>query len=625
MTRSDVGPGVRTADLRPVRRAAAAWGRHRWQLITVTAAAAFVLGIIGVGEDSGGASVLDRAYGALQLFSLAYIPVAARAIPPALQVARFLAPVIVAWAGLQAAAALFVQQVTQLRIRVAYRDHLVVCGIGRSGSSFAMSFWEKGWRVVAIDSAPAPDVVDEFRDRGIPLLVGDAAERVVLSRARVGRARWIVVTCGDDGVNAEVAVAAKAGFVRSTDARVFVHIGDDSLCGLLEEAVLLSSDVGRVEYFNVTRSGPQALLNAHGPIAPAESNETEVHIVIAGGGSVGDDLAVEAARRHHLAARGGGAGRCGSGGLGERRSQAAASDTGRCGRVDATSRRLVISLVSDDASARAQRIQTLAPSFGVHSRLEATDVDPADRDLPAGGARLGTEVVFVCCDDDATALRATLRLRRRLPITVPIVACTTRRASSFAELLRGGDAGLLANVSTFELAAQVCTPATLLGGVGETIAAAFHAAYVERELAAGVDPGAPSLRPWAELAATLRRSNHDLAADIGTKLETVDCEIERMKDWDTPVLAFSSDELAVLAPMEHDRWCGDRRRDGWEWGRVKDVEGRRHPDLVSWDELSEPVRDKDRRAVELIPQVLATYAGLSVVRRSLLRVPPRSS
>jgi hypothetical protein len=88
-----------------------------------------------------------------------------------------------------------------------------------------------------------------------------------------------------------------------------------------------------------------------------------------------------------------------------------------------------------------------------------------------------------------------------------------------------------------------------------------------------------------------------------------------MVDWDTPRLEFTQDELDILAPLEHQRWWDERRRQGWTHGPVKDVAARRHPDMVPWSELSEAVRKKDVDNIRLIPTVLATYAGVAIVRR----------
>ena len=46
--------------------------------------------------------------------------------------------------------------------------------------------------------------------------------------------------------------------------------------------------------------------------------------------------------------------------------------------------------------------------------------------------------------------------------------------------------------------------------------------------------------------------------------------------------------------------------DGWTYGQAsKDAEAKTHPLLISWDELAEPERQKDRDAIRAIPRMLA--------------------
>jgi hypothetical protein len=556
----------------------------------VAAAAGIVLGFIGVGQNDPTSSIIDRVYATLQLFFLGYSPVPRHGISAALQLGRFLAPVAVAYVGLQAVAALFVQQASELRIRALFRHHLVVCGLGRAGLDFAIAFAATGTKVVAVDVDPSARAVDECKERAIPLLVGDASDRALLAKAGVGRARAIVVTCGDDNVNGDVALALRAGGrARPSPLQCFVHIGDDRLCASLEEAMLLSSDTAstRIEFFNVNRSGPQALLNTYG--RPG-ADGLPPHLLIVGGGEVGTNLTVEAARRSH-----------------HQRSSGAP--------------RMRVTLVSPDAEARVAALRSRYPALETGCRVEAAVGDPAEpgrSPLDRSGhhdAIGGVTAAFVCTDDDSVALRAALQLRKHLATTVPIVVCTTRRASSVTELLDAAGSNLAPNVHSFAILERVCTPEIVFNGLRETIARAFHADYADRQIAAGVDPHDASVRPWDELAETLRQSNRDLAADIGRKLNVVGAGVELMVDWDTPPFEFTADELAVLAPLEHDRWWAERRRQGWIYGPTKDVASRRHPDLVPWAELSEPVREKDVDTIRLIPTVLATYAGVAIVRR----------
>jgi hypothetical protein len=121
----------------------------------------------------------------------------------------------------------------------------------------------------------------------------------------------------------------------------------------------------------------------------------------------------------------------------------------------------------------------------------------------------------------------------------------------------------------------------------------------------------PGLRPWEELPDDLKESNRAQAMHVGEKLAELGCIMVPAFD---PSLTFEyrdEDEVLVLARLEHDRWMRERLGRGYEYGPVR--EGRFHPDLVPWEELSERAREKDVQAVRNIPAML-TAVGFQVLR-----------
>jgi hypothetical protein len=197
---------------------------------------------------------------------------------------------------------------------------------------------------------------------------------------------------------------------------------------------------------------------------------------------------------------------------------------------------------------------------------------------------------------------------------VPIVVRTTQQGGVAALLAgeRGGDA--YGALQVFELLDVVCRPDVLLNGQNEVLAQAVHEDYVRHQRKQGATRETnPSMVDWEELPETLRESNRHQAADIGRKLEAVGCDIESLTDWDAPPLAFSTDEVELLARMEHDRWWKEREAAGWTYGSEKDVEKKTSPYLVPYDELPDDIREYDRNTVRAIPAFLAE-AGFAVVR-----------
>ena len=149
-------------------------------------------------------------------------------------------------------------------------------------------------------------------------------------------------------------------------------------------------------------------------------------------------------------------------------------------------------------------------------------------------------------------------------------------------------------------------PHLIFGSTYETLARAIHEDYVRNEREKGNTPDTnPSMVPWEELPESLKESNRGQAEHIRVKLEAIGCDIAITTDWDTPLFQFSSEEVELLAKMEHERWVEERLRGGWKPGPVKNIEKKISDTLVPWDALSEENKDKDRITVEGIPAFLA--------------------
>jgi hypothetical protein len=165
----------------------------------------------------------------------------------------------------------------------------------------------------------------------------------------------------------------------------------------------------------------------------------------------------------------------------------------------------------------------------------------------------------------------------------------------------------------------VCKPAILLGGQNEDLARAIHENYLRRERDKGqtADTNLSTVE-WDLLPESLRESNRHQAADISRKLQAIGCDIEPLTDWDAPTPEFSPDEIEVLGRMEHDRWRKEREAGGWRPGPQKNEARKESPYLISYDELSEEIKEHDRAMVRGIPAFLAE------IDFAVVRVGPRA-
>jgi len=581
------------------------WRRWRWGLVATLAVVAFVLGVIGYGDvranggellsfgGSGqGLSLSDRIYYAVLLFKFQTVAVPPYSAP--LEVARWLAPLTTAYAGFRVIADIFNDRWARYRASHLLRGHVVVCGLGRLGLRIAGADW--GMPVVAIEHAPSVTDTERCREKGVLLLAGEATDPVVLGQAGLKRARYLFVVCGDDGTNAEVGLLARALVGdRHPPLECFIPVYDERACDLLQKASI--ADASRrpvnLEFFNIYRSGPRALLDSYGATLLTDNGEAAPQVVVVGSQRLALNVLVEATRRWSLEPE--------------------------------TRRRLRCVLIAPEAEARCRELEARYPDLGTVADVVAIASDPSDpeaEDLGLGGVAgyEGPSQVFVCLDDDTAGLRATIRLRDELPERIGVVLCTTGH-SDIARLLRlaGRDEPL--NVSGFGLLDQVCRPEVLLNGDRERIAQGMHGEYLRAQRKMGHPPEDPSMQPWQHLPESLRESNRDQAADIGRKLDRIGADLVLTSNWGTPEFSFTDDELDELSRAEHERWMRKLVADGWRCGPEKDPIRKIHPLLVPFEDLDEAEKDKDANTIRTLPALLGR-SGYAIVRKPHARRRP---
>ncbi len=563
-----------------------------------------MLGYIGfkeyyeiVGEQRGFWDVL---YSDLQLFPL-QSGLTTGPVPWQLNVARFLAPAVTTVTAAAAIAALLSERLRLARLRYL-RDHTVVCGLGRKGLMIAESLARRGERVLVVESDEQNDYLDRCRERGVPVLFGDAADPRLLGRARVDRARRVVAVTGDDGVNAEVAVACR-GLVtgrRGSPLDCFVHLVDTQLCRLLyeQELRLAGRDSLRLEFFDVHHRCARALLNEFPFFAadvvtgrPTGSiPASRPHVLVVGCGRTGQDLIVQAARQWWREHR----------------------DSGE---------RFWVTIVDWHALARLEGLRLRYPRLG-----DACEVTPVELDvtspefehaafLGGGDGVPAVTAAYICLDDDSRSLSAGLALLPRTRAAGILVVVRMMEEVGLATLATGDKDGGT-ELRAFGVLGYVCAPERLFAGMHETLARAVHEDFVAGRLQAGESSATnPALVDWDELPPGLRESNLDQAAHIFEKLREVDCDLAPLTDWNAESFTFTREQVEKLAEMEHVRFVKERLDAGWTYQPgPKDIARKSSPYLRPWDDLSDGEKEFDRRAVRDLPLILADV-GLQIVRR----------
>ena len=573
--------------------------KFQWAVIVLGAIASFVLGYAGFSKYHAALgvkhSILDNIYLALQLFALESGS-ASGPLPWQLEIARLLAPLIAVWAAVKALAEIFKEHLQLLAVRF-FQDHIIICGLGRRGLLLALKYREQGDHVVVIEIDEGNSLINQARSQGVRILIGDATSPSVLRKARIQKARCLIAVCGDDGLNAEVAVHARE-LMRSVKDKVVtcgVHIVDPKLCRLLREKELESGifDSFRLEYLNTYESGARYWLMDFPPFRASRSPEEEdvkPHILLVGVGQFGESLMIRMARMWQER----------SGTLGDK---------------------LRVTMIDKSAGLKAESLKLRYPQLAEYCDLTAITMDVESPDFERGdvlfnnSGKCDLTSIFICLDNDSLGLSAALMARQRIKrYSIPIVVRMSHE-TGLASLLMGETKAeeYEARIYAFASAERTCHPSLILGGVNEELARAIHEEYVRGQKASGQTiESNQALVPWERLPENLKESSRQQAGQIGAKLKAVGCGIERSFEWDSGLFEFGPDEVELLAVMEHDRWVKERVRDGWQKG-PKDITTKRSPYIVPWEGLPEETKEIDRDFVRKLPVFLAK-AGFKICR-----------
>ena len=566
------------------------FGGYKWPLVGFMWVVAIALGYLGfskyftaIGETR---SSWDTFYRTLQLFALESGFISG-SVGWELQLARFLVPAVVAYTATQALAIIFQEQLQLFRMRFL-KDHIVICGLGRKGLLLSGGFREREEQVVVIEQDEDNGLLGQCREQGAIILIGNAADPVLLRKARVNKAKYVISVCGDDGANAEVAVHARELVLdrKGKALSCLIHISDFQLCNLLREREIRLGklDAFRLELFNVFESGARILLDEYPPFSKTgEDYSSRPHLVVVGIGRMGESLVVNAARNWW-------------------------------DRDRKSGERLRITLIDREAEKKKESLCLRYPQMERVCELVPVEVDIQVPEFERAEflfddqGRCDVTTVYVCLDDDSNALGAALMINQQVrALEIPIVIRMTQDAG-LATLLRGEEDKPkgFANLHAFGLFDHTCTPDLISRCTYEILARAIHEDYLRSERVKGHTPETnPSAVPWGELEETYKKSNRRAAEHICVKLDAIGCDIAITTDWDTPRFEFTLEEVELLAQMEHKRWVEEKLSDGWRYSPTKDLEKKTIPYLVSWDELSEADKDKDRNQVRSLPAFLA--------------------
>jgi len=332
----------------------------------------------------------------------------------------------------------------------------------------------------------------------------------------------------------------------------------------------------RLEFFNILDIGVRTLLKQY---PPYNDLHTDPHILVVGLGDVGENLIVQIARKWRSTHK----------------------------ELVEPGKRLCITLIDKDAESkkvsmclRYPQLENICEFVALQSDVRSSEFYQCKLLLESRDCDITS--VYICLNEDYPGLPVALMLRKLLRGENNHIIVQTSQDSGMVTLLEGGG---FKNIHVFGLLDRACGPELVLRGIREVLAHAIHEEYLTHQKKTAQDFSKnPSNVPWEELPEGLKESNRLQADHIGVKLKAIDCSIAPLTDWDAIYFEFSTEEIELMAEMEHERWIEERLSDRWKFGSTKDLEGKISPYLVPWNQLSDEIKEYDRVFIRKLPAFL---------------------
>jgi voltage-gated potassium channel len=114
----------------------------------------------------------------------------------------------------------------QMAVASTYRNHVVVCGLGKVGYRVTKELLRLGEEVVGIECDADIPFLEELQQLDVPVLLGDARTRDMLEKAQISEASAVVACTQDDLTNLDIALDARE---LKPDIKVVMRMFDGKL------------------------------------------------------------------------------------------------------------------------------------------------------------------------------------------------------------------------------------------------------------------------------------------------------------------------------------------------------------------------------------------------------------
>ncbi|MBL4851543.1 MAG: NAD-binding protein [Gammaproteobacteria bacterium] len=554
-------------------------------IIILLVVAAFILGILGYFDYFDGVEDVtfsDVIYATLGLFVLEFEGQPSDKLPILLDIARWVAPISLVYAGIKTILALMGDRLDYIKLK-CMRNHAVICGLNEYSLLTIKDLVAGGIKVIVIEAGKDSPFIGVAKEQGILVLFADATDKKNLERVNLRWASHLLVTTGDDSRNLEIAYQAfelHQAFPKYQHLKCVVDVDSNEFSAALYTQAIFNQDYENfsAQVLNYSKQAARLLVRDFGPDTVISLNkrlDKVLRILIIGNHPFVEDFILSFAAIGHY-------------GLKEK---------------------LHISFFGDGVSARIKALIEKRPMLVNIVTITYADVAPSmlnNHHTAASIRQFSPDVIYLC----AFNLKYTMvwvRALLDLQLDIPFLVAEFMNSLALEKFKTQLEDRMLSFIPLLSLS---CESEQVFSVKQDRLAKAIHDNYVAKQVAAGDMPSNnASLVDWRMLPESLKDSNRSQADHLDIKLRLL--EIEHLASGDDMQKILTDETVEKMANVEHSRWMAEKLLAGWQVTEgKKDAARRLSPDLVPWEELGEIEKQKDRDTVQVIPEVVALRESL---------------
>lgn len=503
-------------------------------------------------------------------------------IPWMLHIVRFTAPLTAIMAIIMAILEIFNEQWKRFRIS-RMKNHVVIIGLGTKGKNVMEESIRHHEKVLVIENDPLNPHLELIRQPRCRLILSDATNVNILKKARITKAKTVYMLMGDDSQQVKACLHIYQLIKDSKKNKdhpldCIMHLLTQDYLNTLRNHKLVQNvnDGLELNIFNVYENSARELFQKNPPdrTGIAADSVKFVQVIIVGFGHAGEALALQ---------------------------------TGITGHYLNWKTVLPRVVVFDrQAEGKLRDFQARYPSYHKYCDLESHPIEANSPQLIPELVKYldnpdAINTVVLCFDNKTNNMLLGLQIDsiELTTSTLPFqVFIRTDDNESFAKFSK--------NIKPYGLPSNVCSQEVIMGGNLDIQAKAVNSHYL-KSLNKGIDVSSEEKDDnWRRLSQEFKDSNRKAADHIGVKIRGIGLEIVSKDDPREPVpfLTEYTEQINLLAKLEHRRWSAERSLAGWTLGKKKNKKIRQTPHLIDWEPLSDEMKDLDRDAVQAIPDVL---------------------